>query len=494
MIRTRRWWAIGLCAAVIGLPTPGAHAQPLTFRIEVSPFTAPPRHSYAAGEVGDWFLFFGGISGQGLHSLVGGGEPGAVPPSFPVGVFSDQIAAFNYRTGEVLTSPVNLLPPDARLALTITNMPSVQVGSDLLIYGGFGPTADGADWDTRRTVTRVNLPAVLAALQQGDPAPASAFTVQTAPDARVAGATIVRLDAQRYALIGGSLFLGDYAGNTPFANLYSESVHIYDAGVSITTPVRSFSGATLHRRDMNALPMTYSSVEGPPVPGFAIAGGVFQNGFFVWENPLFYRDGDPGATDEFFFLQKMNQYESGALSFYSQRLDENRQILFGGISSSRFVDGAFVPDIGVPWVTDITQVRVRGGMYLDETVIGQTPLPTTNVHTFVAPRIPRLPNGQILLDELPASEALIARMPCGLRATEPAAAPITVASGAVWNIYATFGLPGDVNRDGRVDGVDIAYLLSAWGSDATVPDFDLSGVVGPEDLTYLLARFGSTSP
>lgn len=486
------WCAIG--AAALGAMGGGAAAQPISIRVEVSAHTTAPLHSYALGEVGDWFLFFGGISGQGLHNLAGGADPGFLPPSFPVKIFNTDVIAFNPQTGAVLTGPIAGLPGEARLALTVTNAASVQTGQTLHIYGGYGPTADGSDWDTRASVTSVDLPQVLAALQGAQPVPGAAFTVQPSDDARVAGATIVRLDAQRYALIGGSLFLGDYAGNTPFANLYAEAVHIFDSSISVTTPVRSFFGATLHRRDMNALPMTYLTTEGAARPGFAIAGGVFLNGFFVWKTPLFYRDGDPGTTDEFFFQQQMNQYESGALSFYSVRLDENRQIMLGGISASRFENGQFVGDFNVPWVTDITQVRVRGGVYLEESVIGHTPLPTTNVQTVLADRVPRAPNGQILLDEMPPAEILIARIPAGLRAAEPAGAPATFASGQVWEVYATVGLPGDINRDGRVDGGDLSFILSAWGTDATRPDVVFDGVVGVADLSYVLARYGDSAP
>lgn len=470
------------------------HAQPMSVRVEVAEHSMPPLHSYAMGEVGDWAIFFGGISGMGLHSLLGGGAPGTLPPSFPVKVFSTRIIALNMTTGETLTDEIEPLPASVRLALTVTNIPNVQVGGSLLMYGGLGPTEDGSDWDTRNTVTSINLPAVLEALQAGQHVPASAFTQQAAPDGRVAGGIIVRLTEQRYALIGGSLFIGDYAGNTSFLNNYSEKAHLFDAGVSISAPTDTFETPTLHRRDMNALPMTYPDRKNGVRPGFAIAGGVFQNGFFVWENPLYYRDGDPTVTDEYVFIQHMNQYEAGAISFYSARLDENRQVLFGGISNQRYEEGEFVPDILVPWVTDITQIRVQGGVYLDETVVGQTPLPTTNVQTLILPNVPRLENGQIDLDALPANEVRVALLPGGLRAAEPAGAPFTYASGDVYEVYITFGVRGDVTRDGVVNSADLAQLLTSWGAEQSVADLNFDGVVNGADMATLLALWGNSTP
>lgn len=483
-------------SVVVCASTSVATAQPLNFRIETAEHSMPPLHSYGFGELGDWYFFFGGISGQGLHSLIQGGEPGQFPPSFPVNIFNDEIIAFNHETGETLTSGIDHLPTDTRLQMFVTNVPSIQFDDVVHIYGGYGPNATDDDWETRTTVTSVNLTQLLAAMQMGQPAPMGAFVTQAATGAQVTGAIIIRMgdNGRKYALIGGSNFIGDYAGNTPFLNLYSEKAQLFDADVSITTPYKTLEGSTLHRRDMNALPMTYPDGQGGTMTGFAIAGGVFQNGFFIWRNPLSYRDGDKNVTDELFFEQRMNQYEAGALSFYSETDDENRQVLFGGISESRWENDMFVSDPVVPWVTDITQIRVQGGMYLDETVIGNTPLPTTNAHTVIAEGIPTYPNGQINLDAMPANEVLIARLPGGLRAAEPAGTPMTFASGDVYEIYATYGVRGDINRDGVVNGSDLAELLANWGSTATVPDLQFDGVINGADLATLLALWGNDTP
>ena len=50
------------------------------------------------------------------------------------------------------------------------------------------------------------------------------------------------------------------------------------------------------------------------------------------------------------------------------------------------------------------------------------------------------------------------------------------------------GIPGDLNNDGTVDGIDLASLLASWGSAEN--DLDGDGVVGGPDLAILLAAWG----
>ena len=54
--------------------------------------------------------------------------------------------------------------------------------------------------------------------------------------------------------------------------------------------------------------------------------------------------------------------------------------------------------------------------------------------------------------------------------------------------------PGDVVATGFVDGVDLAALFSAWGTNGGEfprADVDRSGVVDAADLYFVLANWGS---
>ncbi|MBI1302786.1 MAG: SUMF1/EgtB/PvdO family nonheme iron enzyme, partial [Phycisphaera sp.] len=51
---------------------------------------------------------------------------------------------------------------------------------------------------------------------------------------------------------------------------------------------------------------------------------------------------------------------------------------------------------------------------------------------------------------------------------------------------------GDFGLDGAVGSDDLAFLLSFWGTDASLPDLDKNGYVGSPDLAMLLSRWGDT--
>ena len=56
-----------------------------------------------------------------------------------------------------------------------------------------------------------------------------------------------------------------------------------------------------------------------------------------------------------------------------------------------------------------------------------------------------------------------------------------------------FCCPGDIYRNGRVDGADLGALLSEWGpvTPLTNSDIDGNGQVNGADLGILLAHWGS---
>lgn len=470
----------------------GANAQTLSVRVEASTIPFTPLQSYAYGKVSQDVLFFGGVSGQGMHHL--GQSAGVVAFSLPV--FSDRIHLVDQVEGAIYTGAVGHFSTEMRDLLRFTSPGFVQYGDKLYIYGGYGPLSNGTEWFTKATMVEIDLPSVRNALRNNLPIPEAAFSAHACPAGQVAGTAIVRL-GERFALIGGSNFTGDYGlgkvGGQPFENFYSDSVQIFDTTVSMTEPIQTFYDPYwLHRRDMQALPITLGPA-GSTRPGFAVPGGVFI-GPFPWENPLVFGLGDAEVTGDENFIQKMNQYESAHVSFYSENNNVNRLVLMGGLSFQIFDEGEFYYDFLVPWVREITELTLstNGEWFHDsEMIIGHFPQPTTNGHFVLRPNIPVNSSGQVLLDQMPHNEHLLGRVFGGISAVVPGPEPDTYASSTVYNVYVTVGLKGDVNKDGVVNFADFSMVLGQYGTAGPEADMNLDGVVDFTDLSLILANYGA---
>jgi hypothetical protein len=47
----------------------------------------------------------------------------------------------------------------------------------------------------------------------------------------------------------------------------------------------------------------------------------------------------------------------------------------------------------------------------------------------------------------------------------------------------------DINGDGFVNGIDLAFILTYWGSSTPIADLDADGLVGGTDLAILLGAW-----
>lgn len=488
----------GVLAGVCG----PAAAQPISFRFEATTIPFTPLHSYSVGEIGDDVVAIGGISGMGLHHLLQ--SSGIV--SFPLSVYNRSIWVTDQAGSQVYEGALDHLPQALRERLIFTSGGFVQFGDTLYLYGGYGPRENDIEWYTHASVVQVDLSAVRDAIKASQPVPESAFTVMPSTAAQVAGTFIVRLGDDRFALVGGSNFSGDYGlggypGHQAFENIYSDSIHIFDVNSSFTTPIETFTDSfQLHRRDLNALPITMADGKGGARPGLTVAGGVF-NAVFPWENPLIYGRGDASVAVDYAFVQKMNQYEAPNASFWSASEGVNRMFLMGGISAQVWdVDlQIFYYDFLIPWVSDITELTMAddGYTYADtERVIGYTPVPITNAHLLLRDNIPQNSSHQIMLDETPHNEHLLGRIFGGLTAVAPGGEPATFASSTVYNVYVVVGVRGDVTKDGVVNFADLNILLGQYNEtgEGMPADLNLDGVVNFADLNVVLSNFNSTTP
>ncbi|MFG0331249.1 MAG: hypothetical protein ACF8PN_15285 [Phycisphaerales bacterium] len=443
-------------------------------RVEVHDPDFIPLHSYCIGEHADRLIFFGGISKMGMHSLNQSGEI-----TFPIEVFNPAIHVYELATGSLWSASTATLPDDIQLALLVTNAAAFQQGDHLYLYGGYGPNLDGTNWGTRPAVTEIDLVAVHDAVVGGTAVPASAFSIISSEAAQVAGAAIVRL-GERFALIGGSKFRGNYGTRDDFSNTYRKELQIFDPRVSWTAPVEVFSDPELRRRDMNASPITIP-VGGTPTPGLAVHTGVFQpDAPLPWDYPILYADGQTPYLDTAFY-QRMNQYTAPRVSLYSERLGRNCLLTFGGLSSHMWDGAYFVPNFAIPWVDEITQLTVENGFFVDESVIGEAPKAIVDAEFVVNPDLPTNAGGQILLDGIPAGETLLGYYLGGVVADQPANAPPTTAGRVVYAVYATVDHGGPIlvtsdfvigevatmTVEGAEPGARVAFAYSLFGAGPT---------------------------
>lgn len=449
MMTVRTWPRIGAVCLLAGSACMAgfAAAQDLSISVEVAQDRSfVPIQSYAVGEVGDHAIFVSGLRNLGLHVF------GA--NAFPVSLFNDQITVVNTATGAIAEGGIGHLPQAIRLALLQTAPGFIQYDDTLYLYGGYGPTKKS--YDTRPTVTAIDLAAVRDAVLASQPVPASAFAVMASKSSQTTGPAMAKLENGRFVLVGGTRFAGEYASANE-VNEYRESVYVFDRTVSMSMPVEMFTmdggggESPLHRRDVNVLPLTVSDGNGGTRAGYTVTTGAFQNGSFLWTQPLYWAEGDAEITMDADFTQHQSNYTTARVSLYSENKGENRQIHFSGISAYDYANGEYLQNFFSPWTAEINELTVDDSGFVAENIIGSMPWPLSNSDLVIEHSMPVNDRGQILLDGLPRdTPTLIGRIYGGIAAEKPGDFPATYGSDDVYNVFLTVtdpaGTPADLTN------------------------------------------------
>lgn len=432
--RRRGAEACGVLSAFV-LAVSAGHAQISNVRTEQTGAAFVPLHSYVMAESHDDLLFFGGLSGMGFHSRARDGRT-----TFPSDSFNREIYLYDPDTQTTQSASVTTLPAPLNKFLVSTNAQGVQYGNRLYIYGGYGPEPATESWETWDTIIEVDLSAVRDAILSSLDLPESAFTIRHSTAAQVAGGALVKIGAY-FALIGGSNFTGNYGDEPNFSNVYPEQIHVFDPTASLVNPIRTYTDPQYRRRDGNVTLVTLGPAGGSQRPGFLVHIGVFKPGNEVlpevWEHPLVYDTQSRQVSLDINFTQMMNQYEAPRVSFHSARKGENYIITLGGLSGANWDGQGFVPNITIPWVTDVTMLTMRDTNVISETVVGATLKPVTNAELVLNPDLPRNALGQLDWDAMVAGEVLLGHFYGGVEAVNPGNSARTNASPLVYAVYAT---------------------------------------------------------
>jgi hypothetical protein len=313
---------------------------------------APALHSFAAAQLDGKWLFIGGRT-NGIHSF----DP------LPINNFPPSQAnhwVWVVDPGQSKAASVDLYsitPPLGFIAdaLSSNNTQSFQDGNTLYIIGGYGYNRTEDVMQTFPTLTAINVPGIIAAVESQNAASIAQHIRQSQPDDRlkVTGGELGKI-GDNYFLVFGQRFDGLYnPADVDNDQQYTEEVRVFtivDDGANppsianytiIPAPPLEPSDPQpnqFHRRDLNVLP-AIRSPDG--TPGINVYGGVFTTAFTPYLNPIYINSvgGTHSAEPDRKFNQYMNQYDTARMVLFDTMQGNLYTVFFGGISY-----GVFDPD------------------------------------------------------------------------------------------------------------------------------------------------------
>lgn len=333
-------------------------ALPFTITIETAPFNLPAGiHSGAVAVHDGKWLFLAGRT-NGLH--------GFGPDPFPPSLQNKTAYVVDYATQTVYSRALD----HATSGLTQTQIDNLSVTSPqffqnqktLYICGGYGVNTGTSNFETKPTLTAIDVPKFIAWVIDPTKAPSAASSTRQTTNSwlQVTGGYMSCLDNHLSSLlIFGQNFTGVYTDSSNGA--YTQQVRrfqIIDNGKDLYVQTRKSEGTnpSYRRRDLNVLPFIDGKKQ-----AFAALSGVFTLDTGIWTVPVeIAADGssfmaDPDASDT--FKQAMNNYVSATVTLHSPSTKDNYFLLLGGITYGYFDSGTFQTDNEIPFTNQITTVK-----------------------------------------------------------------------------------------------------------------------------------------
>jgi len=449
-------YTLALAALPFAAPALAQPTVPFTIEIEeAATSNAPALHSTAhAHDAGRW-LFVTGRT-DGLHGLT------ATPDPFPAQFANGAIVVYDLAVDTRWTASLDGLPDDLRASLRSQNAQFLQEGSTLYVIGGYGRNAAGANV-TFPTLTAIDVPDVIAAVQSGTPLGPH---IRQLVDERfaVTGGHLVR-QGERYQLIGGNRFDGDYLGGD-MVQVYTEAIRSFwltDDGttLAITAYEEDIDADNLHRRDLNVAPVVLPGGE----LSFGLFGGVFNQFNLPFRTPVRV---DAGAHTTYSFEARFGHYTCTTLAMHDARDNAMHTVFFGGIGQFWFneTSGQVVEDFLVPFIDDIAALsRASDGTWTETVLAARMPgYYGTNAQFFPSPGLPAWANGALRLESLPG-RTLVGHIHGGITTQQPHPGWMGGPSQASDEVFAVFVTPQPVAIDDAPAGGVLA--LSSPGPNPT---------------------------
>lgn len=359
-------------------------ASELPFRIviEEANFTLPVGLQSGAFAVykGLWIYIAGRMNG--LHGF-------GPTDNFPPDEQNTSIYVINPATGVVMSR--SLKEPGSRLSqqqidtLSVTSPQAYQEGDTLYITGGYGADTGTATLSTKPVLTAIYLPGIVEWVTH--PGNKNQSVLKNIlqlynPIFQITGGRMYKL-GKVTQLVFGQNFDGQYTTNSN--GNYSQQVRQFvikrvngHLSVDILTPKPAMPDPNYRRRDLNVLP-TLLNRNNLLEYGLIAYGGVFTLTTGVWTVPVVIQaNNNPVMADPNLpttFKQGMNEYACAAAGLYSQKTMSMYHVFFGGISFGYFSGGSFQTDAEIPFINQITTVKMdKNGYFTQYLMADQYPV------------------------------------------------------------------------------------------------------------------------
>lgn len=338
----------------------------LPFRVDIEQVNFELPVGFQSGVVGvyknNWVFIAGRING--MHGF-------GPPPNFPADKQNTDIYVVNAETGVTISR--SLFDPSSGLTqqqidtLSVTSPEGFQEGTTLYLVGGYGLDAATLTMTTKPVLTALNLPGIINWVQTGSSINNIANNIKQIynPIFQITGGRLYNLNGVMQ-LVFGQDFEGEY---TPGSDgIYSEQVRRFTLttvngqfAVNVLPSMPSIPQPNFRRRDLNVVPALFTK-NSLLTNGLIAYSGVFTPTAGIWTVPVTINGvDDPQMADPVLsttFKQGMSNYACATASLYSRKDANMYHIFFGGLSFGFFVGGTFTTDTEVPFINQITTVKM----------------------------------------------------------------------------------------------------------------------------------------